>query len=72
MTTKDHAVRAAAQKLQTAIAEAEAAGYRVTWPGNALGLGAIAVSETAAVAPPPPAAVASKTPAAKGRATADK
>ena len=44
--SKEKAVRDAAAALKTAIAEAEAAGYRVDWPANAGGLGAIGISET--------------------------
>jgi len=52
--TKDMVVRAAAKQLGAAIAEAEGAGYRVTWPASAAGLAAIGVSETGRVAQPEP------------------
>lgn len=51
---KDHegTVRKAAQKLHDAIAEAEAAGYRVLFPRNHGGLPGIAISETGKRAEP--------------------
>lgn len=52
--TKDMAVREAAKQLGAAIAAAEGAGYRVTWPASAAGLAAIGVSETGRVAQPEP------------------
>lgn len=52
--TKDMAVREAAKRLGAAIADAEGAGYRVTWPASAAGLAAIAVSETGRVVQPAP------------------
>jgi hypothetical protein len=42
----EQAVRDAAEKLDAAIKDAQAAGYRVTWPVRAADLPAIAVSST--------------------------
>ena len=55
------------QKLQSAIAAAEKAGFSIAWPGRPEDLGAIAISETAKVkrpaqtaAPAAPAAAPAK------------
>lgn len=58
MSTREHetAVREAAQKLQTAIADAVAAGLKVTWPATAAGLSALVINETAAAKPVEPQA----------------
>lgn len=53
MGAEEQAVRDTAAALHGAIKAAEAAGYRVQWPGSVGGLSAIAISETANVAPPP-------------------
>jgi len=47
MTAKEKAVREAAAQLATAIEQAAAAGYVVTWPQSADELRRIAISETA-------------------------
>jgi hypothetical protein len=46
---KEQAVRDAALALQSAIADAVAAGYRVNWPGNAADLDKIEISATGKV-----------------------
>jgi len=51
-------IRAAADKLQSAISEGRKAGFSVAWPGRTEDLGAIAISETAKVKRPAPAAPA--------------
>lgn len=60
--SKEKAVRDAARALKTAIAEAEAEGFRVDWPARAADLDAIGISETGKVKAVPaasePAAVA--------------
>lgn len=57
MTNPETAVREAATALHQAITAAEAAGLKVSWPYNAAGLPAIAISDTghslAAASPPP-------------------
>jgi hypothetical protein len=55
MTTKaEKAVRDAAAALDTAIAEAEAAGLSITWPRQRAGLAPIAISATAKAPKPEP------------------
>ena len=56
--TKDHIVRQAARALAAAIVDAEAAGYRVSWPANPAGLVGIGISETSRVVAAAPAAEA--------------
>ncbi|MBR1198826.1 hypothetical protein JQ574_22780 [Bradyrhizobium sp. AUGA SZCCT0158] len=51
-------IRAAAEKLQSAIAEGRKAGLSIAWPGRPEDLGAIAISETVKVKRPAPAAPA--------------
>jgi hypothetical protein len=51
VANNEQAVRDAARSLKTAIDEATAAGYRISWPSNVAGLDTIAISETGAVKP---------------------
>jgi hypothetical protein len=51
MSSSETAVREAAIKLHEAIVAAQAEGYRIDWPVNALGLPAIAISETGKMKP---------------------
>lgn len=48
-TNHETTVREAALALKKAINEADAAGYRIAWPGNAASLEHIAISETGRV-----------------------
>lgn len=54
-TNYEQNVRDAAEALRAAVEEAEANGYRVSLPGRASDLGAIAISETGARNAPLPA-----------------
>lgn len=56
MANKEQAVRAAASAFKAAVADAEAAGYRVNW--RVPDLDAIEISSTGAVAAEKPAAPA--------------